>query len=104
MAELFLKTNKGLERAVNEASNAEQLRENLKAELARQGVIARDTDFGARVIAQPEPVLEGTSVKVSASYGCERIIYIGNARIILTGPSEQDLDQQEAVIRGLRRA
>lgn len=103
MSELFLKSNAALDKAVLESTNPEQMREALKAELARQGVIARDTDFGARVIAQPEPTPSfpvSAEGKVRDDHMCERVLYpFNDVRLVIIGPTEANLDQQEAAIR-----
>jgi hypothetical protein len=102
MSDIFLKSNAALDRVVNEATNTEQMREGLKAELAKQGVIARDTDFGARVIAQPEPSPAPLSPdgRNREDHKYLRVIYpSGNSRIELTGLTEKELDEAEAKIR-----
>jgi hypothetical protein len=103
VSDLFLKSNVALDKVVVEATNTEQMREALKAELARQGVIARDTDFGARVIGQPEPTPSfpvSAEGRVRDDHMCERVLYPhNNLRLVIVGPSEVNLDQQEAAIR-----
>jgi hypothetical protein len=104
MSDLFLKSNAALDKAVLESTNHEQMREALKAELARQGVMERQgTEYGARVIGQPEPA---SSFPLSENGGvrsdrmCERVLYPHeNVRLVIVGPSEANLDQQEQAIR-----
>jgi hypothetical protein len=108
----FLKSNAALDKIVTDATlgtNAgfEAMREALKSELARTGQIVRGDGggYGAQLVpgAEPEPTPVMSETVVRPDYQCERVLYpSGNVRIVITGPTEQNLDDQERWIRGQR--
>jgi hypothetical protein len=108
----FMKSSPRIEQAVIEATTGpnasfENLRESMKSELANQGLIARErTDlYGATVIPQPmQPSASNlpldASGQVREDHRRERVIYPhGNARVVLTGLSESELDEMERRVR-----
>lgn len=101
----FLISNAALDKAVAEASNFEAMREAMKSTLVAQGVIARDgTEYGvARVLTQPDPNASfplSAEEKVREDHMHERVLYPRqNVRLVIVGPSEANLDQQEEAIR-----
>jgi hypothetical protein len=100
----FLKSNAAIDKAVNESTSVEEIRERVLATLAAQGTIVRDrTDqYGTRMIAQTEsPAPQSVeSGQVREDHKCVRVIYPhNNARIVLTGLTESELDALEAKIR-----
>lgn len=105
MSTEFMRSDREIDAAVTGSTNFEQMREAMLSTLANRGVLVRSrTDaFDVRVIAPvekdstapvaAEPVMQGNQDK------CIRVLYPGgNARFELTGPSEQNLDEQEKKI------
>ena len=105
----FLKSNKALDDAIRGATTVEEIREVTLAALATQGVVVRNKQdqYDVRVVPQapappaPLPALADNAMwKDSETF--MRVLYLrGNSRFEIFGPSEQDLDQQEANLRAL---
>ena len=100
----FMKSNPAIDKAVSESTNFEDIREILKSSLAGQGLISRERgdDYGARVLRQPEapaPVaLMSDEERTRRMH--QRVIYpYQNARIVIEGLTEQELDEAEARVR-----
>jgi hypothetical protein len=105
-ADAFIKSTPQIDALVNASTNFEQVRESVKAELEKNGVVARDASdpYNGRLLRQPE--LEVPAAVVAAEpvdqrpSNCYRVIYpFQNDRIELTAHSEAELDQKEARIR-----
>jgi hypothetical protein len=103
----FMKSNPALDAAINSADNHEALREAMLSVLAAQGTVVRDrTDpHNTKVISQPTPPpapRQEDGLTIRDDHRCERVIYpYQNARIVLTGLSEQELDEIEARVRAV---
>lgn len=101
----FMKSNSRLDAIANSATSHEELREQMKIELERSGVIARDPGdpLNGRLLRQVEmdspaavtaaPAVEEPSTHWRAFYPK------GNDRYEITGRSESDLDAKEDAIR-----
>ena len=102
----FMKSTPQIEALVSSATNFEQVRESVKAELERSGVVARDaTDpYAGRLLRQveldsppaavgAEPVNQGPTTHYRVFYPRD------NDRFEVTGRSEAELDQKEDAIR-----
>jgi hypothetical protein len=96
---------------VENSSSVEEMREAMKAKLAADGFILRergyevgsdtltreaeDAAFAASPASPDAPPLRDT---------CIRVLYLrGNSRFEIVGPSEENLDDQEAKLRALYR-
>jgi hypothetical protein len=108
MSNEFLKSNPRLDRTVNESTNFEDMREALKTELTKQGVITRnvreDGNYGARLMSgqHAAPTPEVSLPETPARETCVRVIYPHlNDRFEIHGVSEAELDQKEEQIRSL---
>jgi hypothetical protein len=96
----FMKSNPAIDKIANEATNPEAMREAMKAELARQGVIARERghEYGAQVLKQPSAAAASDLALPDGRFS--RIIYVGNTGLNLTAGSGEELDRLEESVRG----
>jgi hypothetical protein len=97
----MMKSNPKLDHAVNSSETFEDMRERLKAALAGDGIIARERghEYGAQVLQQPSATAASDLALPDGRF--ERIVYVSNERIVLTGNSAE-LDRLESVLRGQR--
>jgi len=102
----FMKSNSRLDAIANSATSHEELKEQIKIELERTGVVVRDaTDpYAGRLLRQveldsppaavgAEPVNQGPTTHYRVFYPRD------NDRFEVTGRSEAELDQKEDAIR-----
>ena len=100
-----MKSNSRLDAIANSATSHEELKEQMKIELERTGVVARDPGdpLNGRLLRRAEMEVPATTVAEPANQGPTthyRVIYpFQNDRIELTAHSEAELDQKEARIR-----
>jgi hypothetical protein len=99
----FMPKNAAFDKIANEATNPEALREAMKAELARQGIIARERghEYGATVLHQPSAAAASDLALSDGRFS--RIIYVGNTGLNLTAASGEELDRLEESVRGGQR-
>jgi hypothetical protein len=104
-ADAFIKSTPQIDALVNGATNFEQLRESVKSELERNGMIARDwhDPYNGTLLRKPEMAIPDAVAAEPTNQGPTthyRVIYpFQNDRYELTGYSEAELDQKEAAIR-----
>jgi hypothetical protein len=106
----FLRPSAATDKIANESVSFEGLREAMKSELEKQGVIVRgpleDGGWGAQLGPgyHAEPAVEVSLPEASRPQNCVRVIYPHlNDRFEIFGASEQELDLKEAQIRSLYR-
>jgi hypothetical protein len=103
----FIPSNAKLDAVINGADNFESLREQLKAQLAREGVISRDSEsqgYGVKLLPgqRTEPTAQVAVSANQAQATCTRVIYpAGNNRFEIYGASEQELDERERQLRSM---
>jgi hypothetical protein len=104
----FLKSNKQLDEIISSATNFESLREVMKSQLQKDGVIARDAEsleYGSRLLPGSQRTEPTSSVPLPASPApatCVRVVYPHlNERYEIHGASEAELDAREAKIRAM---
>ena len=101
----FMKSNPRLDAIANAASSHEELREQMKIELERTGVVARDPGdpLSGRLLRRVEmdsPAAVAAAPAVEAPSTHWRAFYPqGNSRFEITGSSLSDLDAKEDAIR-----
>jgi hypothetical protein len=101
----FMKSSPRIDALVNSATSFESLREQVRLELERTGVVALDPNdpYNAKLIRKPEMDAPAVVVAEPVNQGPTthfRVIYpFQNDRYELTGHSEAELDQKEAAIR-----
>jgi len=109
MSNEFLRPSAAVDKIVNDSTDFENMRERMKVELEKQGVLVRnplDGGFGVQLNpgyrpAEPAPVPEPEAPRAQ---NCVRVVYPkGNDRYEIFGASEQELDLKEAQIRSLYR-
>jgi len=104
-ADAFIKSTPQIDALVNGATNFEQLRESVKSELERNGMIARDPHdpYNGTLLRKPEMAVPDVVAAEPANQGPTthwRAFYPkGNDRYEITGHSETELDQKEDAIR-----
>jgi hypothetical protein len=104
-ADAFIKSTPQIDLLVNRATNFEEIRESVKSELERSGVVARDPHdpYAGRLLRQVEMEAPAPVAGEPANRGpemCFRVVYPGgNDRVELTAHSDAELDAKEARIR-----
>jgi hypothetical protein len=100
----FIKSTPQIDALVNGATNFEEIRESVKSELERSGVVLRDAHdpYNGRLLRQPERDSSSNS-SVNADGQRERIIELANGRRFqLVANTEEELDFLEAGVRKTR--
>lgn len=111
MSNEFLRPSAAMDKIANESVSFEDMREYMKVELEKQGIITRnvreDGNYGAQLnpgYRSAEPAPESSMPEAPARETCVRRIYPhGNDTFTIFGASEQELDSKEKTIREMYR-
>lgn len=101
----FMKSTPRIDTLVNSATSFESLREQVRLELERTGVVALDPNdpYNGKLLRKPEMDAPAVVVAEPVNQGPTthfRVVYPwGNDRVEITAHSEAELDAKEARIR-----
>jgi hypothetical protein len=105
----FMRSTPAIDKAMNEAASASELREALDHLLAEEGIPTRgtagtyDRTADAEVPNHQSSSPAAAAVESGGQGHLVRIIYVGNSRFEFYSDSESGLDSQENAIRALYR-